>query len=204
MTIHHRVARGFVLLMLLVACTGLVTSARADDTADYARPGPYLGLGAVYAPSFFDLEDQERAVGRSLSNTHAWGLDARAGYRVLRHLAGEFAFQYLNGFDLEGNDVDLGGIDMWSIGANGKVFAMTDRLQPYFIGGVGILHADADQDASGIRGSSTQFMGRVGVGADYYYDEHVVVNLEFSPVFPGSQLADFRYAPLTFGAQYRF
>jgi opacity protein-like surface antigen len=84
------------------------------------------------------------------------------------------------------------------------VFALTDTFQPYFVGGIGFLHADTDPGVAGLAGDGTGFAGRAGVGADYYVRPNVVVSVEFSAVLPTGPVDDVRILPLVAAAQYRF
>lgn len=195
---------GFV--MWVVCAVGLTAGVvRGEDQAagepDYGRKGFYAGAGVVYAPSVFDLGDLERAVGENLDSSTAFGADVRLGYRLCRWFSAEYQFQFLSGFDIEGGGETVLSLDTWSMGANGKWFWMTDTFQPYMVGGVGVVSMTARRGGSG---TSTQFAGRLGVGADYYFRPQIVFNLEFAAVQPGGPLSDYRYLPLTFGAQYRF
>ncbi len=193
--------------MLLVA-----SHARAAEESEYARTGPYIGVGLVWAPSVFDVGGAEAAIppasqklSRSISTSNQFGLDARIGYRFHPHLAAEADYQWIPGFDLDRQNVgNVASVDTLAFTVNGKVFLTTDRLQPYFVGGVGLLHANTSPRVSGFDGNGSAFAGRAGVGADYYVLSNFVLNVEFSAVLPTSNVGDVRFLPLVAGAQYRF
>lgn len=189
-----------VVASIVSLALGGAVSARAEEgAASPGRPGLYAGIGLVYGPSAFDID------GVDASNQ--FGLDARLGYRIARHVAVEGQYQYVPGYDL---DTSLFGtiatLDTNTFTVNGKVFALPDTtFQPYGIGGIGFLHVNGDTDIPGASvDSQTAFAGRVGVGADYYLRPKVVLNLEFSAVLPAGDLSDLRLLPLVFGVQARF
>lgn len=200
--------------MLLLAATLLASTgvASAEEANEHARSGPYLSLGFVWAASAFDTDAAEaalpaatRPLGTTISSGNAWGLDARAGYRFHPRVAAEAQYQYVPGFDLDRNVTGhVADVNTQTFTVNGKVFALTDTFQPYFVGGIGFLHADTDPGVAGLAGDGTGFAGRAGVGADYYVRPNVVVSVEFSAVLPTGPVDDVRILPLVAAAQYRF
>src|SRR5262245_25015069 len=196
----------------MVVIAGWPCSARAADEPEYARTGPYAGIGMIYAPGAFDVDGAERAlppatqrISRSIATKNSFGLDARAGYRLDPHVAAEADYQYLPGYEFElSNGGRLSDLTAHTLTFNGKLYAMTDRLQPYFVGGIGFVHTNVSPLLGGFEKSGTGFTGRVGAGADYYLRPDLVLNLEFSAVLTPAPLGDVRFLPLVFGAQYRF
>jgi len=190
------------------ASGGAAASAPVAEESEYVRRGWYAGLGLVYAPAAFKLKDAERMLppgGNSLDGGNAFGLDVRAGYRLCPRFALEGNYQFVPGFEVErGGAGRLVDLSVHSLSMNGKLFLLTDTFQPYLMGGVGVLAANADTTLPGFSGDGTGFAGRVGAGADVYIRPDVVVDLEFSVVLPTGPVADVRYLPLVFGAQYRF
>lgn len=203
------VVRGLVLVTGVLLCAGV---ARAAEEIDYARTGPYAGIGFIYAPAVFNVDDAEVALAAAtrlsrigITDDNSFGLDARAGYRFHPHLAAEADYQFIPGFSLSRSGGSrLADVTTHTFTLNGKAFAFTDTFQPYAVGGFGFLHANTDPALAGFGGNGTTFAGRAGVGADYYLRPDIVLNVEFSAVLPMAPIQGPRYLPLVFGAQYRF
>jgi opacity protein-like surface antigen len=187
-------------------------TAPVAEESEYGRRGWYAGLGFIYAPSAFKLDDAEsqlpssRVASNSLGGNNKFGLDARVGYRLRPRWALEGNYQYVPGFEVErggaGKLVDLNVHGLW---LNGKMIFLTeDTFQPYLLGGAGMLHVNSDATIPGFSADGTGFAGRMGAGADVWLRRDLVVNVEFSVVLPTGPVADVRYLPLVFGAQYRF
>jgi opacity protein-like surface antigen len=203
-----------------VFCVALVQllagSAVAQD--DYARPGPYLGLGGTYAfrwvPGDFD---DDLGLGATVRADNTGGLNARVGYRVSRWLAGELEYEWLDGFDVE---VEGGGggftLRSHAVTANGKlVYPGWGRFQPWMLAGIGVSIYEA-QDRSGLAdgldSTSVGFGARMGFGLDVYLTESWLVNLGAEGFLDttqiensmGGDLDQFWYVPIQLGIQYRF
>ncbi|MDH3520861.1 MAG: porin family protein, partial [Myxococcales bacterium] len=107
---------------------------------------------------------------------------------------------------------------------NARVFFPLGRVQPYALGGAGIMHSqttgnyrsyciqtrncsdtDPPLDAgSGILEDGFDFGFRAGGGLDFYVNENVVLNWEVGAVLPIGQLQNLNYYVFTWGLQYRF
>jgi len=173
---------------------GLAAVAPAED--GYGRRGAYLGGGALWAePDVARLDDASGTAG----------MDARAGYRCHRLVAVEGQAQY---FDEISGDVDtpLGPADVELTGvafsANGKVYPLGGRVQPYGLLGIGASYFHGDVSVAGftIPGVSANLNVRGGGGVDVYLTRHVVLNAEAAYV----RIDDSGLVPLGLGAQYRF
>ncbi len=181
------------------------------EELEYVRRGWYGGIGLIYAPGAFKLDHAEgqlppsRTAGTSLDSNNTFGLDVRAGYRLRPRFAVEGNYQFLPGFQVDrGGAGTLVDLTAHALSLNGKYFLLEDTFQPYLLGGVGFLHANADATIAGFSGDGTGFAGRVGAGADVYLRPDLVVDVEFSVVLPTGPVADVRYLPLVFGVGYRF
>ena len=186
---------GMAVVAALVRPCGAADTGTSTERAPESRGrnGLYMGLGLVYAPAAFDLGDD-------LKTDNSFGLDARLGYRLCKRVAVEGQYQYVPGFDIDFEDQNVATINPNTFTLNGKVYALPeDSLQPYFLGGIGFLHARSE----GVDGG-TGFAGRVGIGADYYLTNNVILNVEFTAVLPTGPVSQLRVLPLVFGAQYRF
>jgi opacity protein-like surface antigen len=179
-----------------------------DESADYARLGPYVGLGLTYTIPTFSLGSVEDLTGIDLDTSSTLGFDARGGYRFHPNFAAELDVQYYSNFTIQALGVDLIDVDGWSLSGNLKGYPLLGRFQPYGLFGLGVyqLHASLAtpffDDASK---TATDFALRFGGGMDFYINRNWVLTFEVSYVYPPtSALNDFSVVPLVFGAQYRF
>jgi len=173
-----------VVLAMALFLPALCAAEEVADKDGYAHPGLYVGVGGVYVFEDFakDLED----VGVRRDN--GGGVDVRAGYRFHPAVAAELAFNWLT------PDVDAESI--WTVTANGKLYstALTGRIQPYGILGVGVITS-----------GRTNVIGRFGLGLETYITRHFLLSFEAAFMKPGGSFDnDFDYIPLTLAGQYRF
>ncbi|MBI1850190.1 MAG: porin family protein [Planctomycetes bacterium] len=189
-----------------LALTGCMSTQPATDDQGCLRTGPYVGVGAIYAIENFHLSDAEAASGTSISAEDSPGIDLRTGYRFDRHAAIEAVVQDYFGGHFSSDGVDFGKYDGESLTLNLKVYPTElERLQPYFLVGGGVLHANfADTVGLGVSDSQTSFLGRIGLGADAYLSPNVVLDVEGAYSIPSGDLQDFRYTAITLGLQFRF
>ncbi len=181
-----------VCLLSGVAAAQAPTPTPAESADDYARESLYGGLGLIYAVENFDTS--EFKPGSTSSN--AWGIDVRAGYRFHPNIAGEVNFQWVNDFELTAPGFKTNSSSR-TLTANVKGYPLTGRIQPYAVGGIGILY----EQTKG-RGSLQEFEGRLGLGIDFFITNNIVANLECAYGLPISDLNDYLFFPIVFGLQY--
>lgn len=180
---------GVLFGILLLTC-GL---AYGQDLPQYARPGFYLGAGGVYA-----IED----ITSNVDWENAPGFNGRMGYRFNPYVAVEAMIERIDAFEPKGfNGV---GYKTWTGTLNGKIFALTDRFQPYGIVGIGAMRLEGNNPGSANDFHNTDLAFRVGVGLDSYMTEHWLVNVEISNVNPTGDVDGITYYSLGGGIQYRF
>ncbi len=171
----------------------MTTPAFAQEPTDYSRPGFYLGGGGLYA-----IEDFDFANGSAIQNGP--GLNFRLGYRFHPNIAVEAMGERVDAFDIDGSSG--AGFNTWTGTINGKLFALTDRVQPYGLLGIGAMRAQAK--GAGLNTvTETDLAFRYGAGIDSYLTENWVVNLETSYVAPTYDVQIFNYFSLGGGIQYR-
>ena len=183
-----------VLLALGIILGWTALPARAD-TADYARPGAYVGGGILGAIDDTDIGPLAGGLG----------VDTRAGYRLFRHLALEGQLTYINSFrgSLGVADVDLQALTGT---ANVKAFPFTGRVQPYAQAGLGATYLHGETHLFGntvAKDSSTEFTFRGGGGLDLYLRPSVSLYTDVSYILLSGDLGG-GFIPFTFGAQYHF
>jgi opacity protein-like surface antigen len=180
------------LLRSFAACLALFWALpAAAQVDDYARNGPYLGLAGTWA-SYVDADGVDDPLG----------LNVRAGYRFHPHIAGELEFEWLSEADIENTGLTL---ESFAFTANGKLYPLTGRLQPFGVIGLGLMNAEVSSDA--IFGGSedeTEFAMRFGAGLDFYFTRNFLGSLDFSYVLPTGDLDEVDYIRFGWGFGYRF
>jgi opacity protein-like surface antigen len=172
----------------------------------FDRDGFYLGLAANYSWEMFDIDEIKDATNTSVSSTNAWGLNGRFGYRFHPHLAAELEVDYLPEFEFEdSHGLDWVRMEGLMATANGKVFILKGRVQPYVLAGGGIMYAEFDAGAfKKYSVDRTEAVVRGGPGVDVYLWDDILLNTEVLYVVPFGGLDDFQMLSVIFGAQYRF
>ena len=91
--------------VLTIVLSLLPSLAFGAEKEDFARAGPYVGVGGSYVTDTFesDLEDALDGVipGVSVDIEESGGLNAVAGYRLLSFLAAELEYEWISEFDME-------------------------------------------------------------------------------------------------------
>ena len=161
-----------------------------------AEPPPsgywYLGAGALF----------------SIENIHcdadnAWGYNVRAGRRINDLFAVEAEWEHpVSDFD-DANTVDghnrLGGdVEAWNLTANGKIYPIKGRFQPYGLVGAGYGEADLPHDDNG------GFIARFGLGMDVLITDSFGVSSEVGYVLGTGDLSDYDQIPISLGLFYNF
>ena len=204
-----------VLLVALVCSLALPSAARAaDDAADLARTGFYLGLGAVYAIENFTLRSDDLGMAAILGPDidpnfdDSQGVHVIAGYRAHPLLGFEFLYEFLEGFDSTSGPRQL-EIDSHLVVVNAKIYPLEGCLQPFVLFGVGthIINSEIVRDPTVSKPFQTDagFVTRVGGGLDYYATDHLVVEAEGSYMLgSGGILRGANYGALALHFLYRF
>ena len=205
--------KGLLAAALLAGCISMTAQAFALplENEDLDRPRFYLGIDALVGIEDLDVGNQP--VGGSSVNVDItdqnWGGGMRAGYRFHPHLAAELQGQYNGLYEVRGNTVgrpNLGSVEIITSTANLKAYALRGPIQPYALGGVGIMWADTEDRVSGTKLplGDVEFAGRGGLGVDFYLSPMLAVNLEGSYVAAAGGLAGYGVAALGAGVQWHF
>ena len=184
--------------MLRTACfasfliLSLTTTALAqDETGDYSREGPYLGLDALLA---IENSTDRLDVGET------GGLAGRIGYR----LTPEFAME------LEGEWAHLAGRNPWSLStvlkfypfefleANPLEATLEGRLQPFVVSSVGIIVGELG------RGQNLGGTFRAGVGTDFWLNDDLAVSWQIVYVGNGGDATDYDTINTRLGVTWRY
>lgn len=202
-------------LITALAAVLLTTGASraAEDDTDFGRRGFYFGLGPQWA-----LEAMHTSAhtftgtsGATVNAVDSFGADGRIGYRLNRFVAVEGEGQFIGDVDLkarvpgQSGSNRVGSIEAVTSTANFKLYPIEGRVQPYVLGGLGLMWAHQENSLPGARrGNDTELAGRGGLGLDVYLDRNFAVNLEGSYLAPASNLRNYPIAAVTTGVQYHF
>jgi opacity protein-like surface antigen len=167
------------LSLLFLVSTIAAGAARAGDD-EYSKNGAYFGIGASYGVPLFEptLDNAFNGAGLDEKVSNAWGLNARAGYRFHKYLAGEVEYEWLQHFGMRVGGAGLGSVRLQTITANLKAIAPYGHWQPYVLAGFGATLAKySETSGSPLNVAPTSYSTRFGLGVDYYLTENIALNL---------------------------
>ncbi len=200
-------------ILVLALCATMVAGAASADR--FARFGPYIGVNGAFGYPLF--EDQvEDILGAGTELDYTWGLNTRAGLRLLSFLALEAQYEWMEGFEIKPPaaspvpNVDITG---HTLTGNLKLYIPIQRVQPYLLAGFGFTkYKFAAQGFDSY--TDTFFAGRVGAGADIYLTKKWAINAEASALLTASDLenigqnldslSSLHYISASLGLMYRF
>ena len=174
---------------LVTIAGGLAFAVASSALAqDYDREGAYAVLNGVYAVENFD------GVPSGLVD-NAFGVSGRLGYRATPMLAVELQAEYTGDFS------DVAGADLTAtlFSVNAKVYLPYGEFQPYLLAGFGGAWADVSPGPD-----EDDFFGRLGGGADFYFNERWGVLVEAAYNMAIDDLEDLDALSIGFGVFYRF
>ena len=183
---------------IVAACSGCVTG--TYDRPGYAEPGPQMSLGGAYAVERFDVDP-----GIDVESTP--GVNARAGYRLSERFALEVEYEYYHEYQADLNNFIDANLSSNAVFINGKGYLLTGSIQPYLLGGVGVLFGedvelvnnmsfDTDDEIDGVV--------QIGIGIEAYRKKYLAIYAEASYHFPIGVLSDYEYGVFNAGLIYRF
>ncbi|MGD8993495.1 MAG: porin family protein [Desulfobacterales bacterium] len=178
-----------VLFLAVMVLLALSTNAVAGP----AEKGFYLGGGLAYAWENFD--------DAGLNFDDAWGLNAFAGYRLMRYVALEGNFNWYDDFESDSFNVD---VEIWTlmIDIKGMYPVYNDRLIPYLRAGLGYM--DAEASAGGLDADEEDLAVNFGGGLGYYVTDQVSLGLDGKYVWGTGDLDDIEYFVGTVYVSYHF
>jgi len=152
----------------------------------------YLGAGGLFSIENFSCDAD-----------HAWGYNVRAGYRINNWVAAEAMWEHpVSDFD-DADKVDgfgrlNGDVDVWNVTANGKIYPVHGRFQPYALVGAGYGQADLPHDDNG------GFIARFGIGLDVLITDNFGLDTEVGYVLGTGALGNYDQIPISVGFFYNF
>lgn len=195
-----------IAVMVLLSSLFLSAAPVYSQDMEYARPGLYLGASAI-GGSAVRLDSLYDQVAFDPEIFVAPGAELYFGYRADPAVAFEVEADYLpaSKIDLDGLD-GVTELETWTITANSKFFFMHQRIQPYGLVGLGVMHvALEDKEGFAFDGNEFGFIFKFGAGIDYYITRHIVASIGADYVLPGAAgLEELDLVTFGVGAQYRF
>jgi opacity protein-like surface antigen len=153
-----------------------VQTARADEP-DFARSGPYIGVGASRTANLVEAFLDGTPILEDIDISNSWGVNTRLGYRLTSWFALEAEYEWLDRMNASLNGVNVGSLQMQSATANLRLIAPLGRFQPYFLLGAGAIFLNVDTPFNQLEVDHSAFAGRVGLGLDVYLTENVLLNV---------------------------
>ena len=152
--------------LVLLAAPGAQSEEPPEDfEAD--REAGYLGLSGIYA-----RQDMSASTSIGLDVGDSGGLSARVGFRMARYASIEAEGEWLHNL---GSSIE----NPWNITANIKAiypFGPQDRIQPFVVGGAGVMSGRIIRYINGNRTSQVKTDGvyKIGGGIDFFLTRHWV------------------------------
>lgn len=166
-----------------------------DEAGDPARSGPMLGLGAGYALHNFNIN-------QNYENSGAF--NAHVGYRFNPRFATELQIERYQEFDLR-NVEDVGDVNGWAIGLNGKGYMLTGRYQPWALIGLNFLDMETT-DSTNIANPRKTDDGpamRFGLGLDVYATNRLAIVTDISYMLGMGGVKDYDVVMFSLGFLFR-
>lgn len=181
---------GLGVLILVLLLPGAAVEAQSEYGGEV---GTYLGLTVFGA---FDTSNDD--VENEVDDDESWGFSARAGLRLGAPMAIELQGDYNNAWDK---------LEIWSMTVNLRVFPLLTEwvgmepgpLQPFLIGGVGVMGGDPKGDTYQINGAF-----RMGAGVDFYLTEQLAIEGIGEWTTGTGHWSDASFFKLGVGVQYNF
>jgi len=197
---------------------------RRERVSDFARSGPYLQVGGVYAfenidadvfVSGFPAPPGGEFVGGNWDDS--WGYEIRGGYRVNPWVAVELEWEHYLDFDFDSASGYPGtrsvgkDLESYILTANGKVYPVHGRFQPYALIGMGWQNGQMERSQLAPGGTDDfdhdALAFRFGAGLDVYFTDMIGMAAEAGYVLPVTgELSDqdFEIIPVSLSFFVRF
>ena len=171
---------------------------QAEEEVDYARVGPYVGIGGNYAIENFDAT----GVG---NDGNSPGFHVRAGYRVHPNVAIEGLYEYMSEFDEDSFPASrtTNNYSAWAVTLNAKGYLLTGRWQPYLLYGLGYIDVNG-HNVQNNTGTGEGLDMRFGAGMDACLTENIAIGPEVAYVLPFGDAANFDMITVALGLRYKF
>jgi opacity protein-like surface antigen len=198
-------------IAVIVAITLASQAALAQENyPDFARNGFYIG-GGLAIGKYTKFEDETEDLLAELGYVVEVdvgvpvGGDVQMGYRLHPHFAVQAHLTILPNAKIEFDGFELLEIDALVVTGDLKVFALTGRLQPYALVGVGSMKAKIS-DPNGFVSSTSEsdFAVRLAGGLEYYATQTVVLQAELGGILTSGDVNNTDLFTANFGVLLRF
>ncbi len=172
---------------------------------DFTRDGWYVGARGLWGLEDFDAK---------ASADDTWGANVYAGSRMGRNFAGEFEFEYFDGFESHLTPGNSGDYRLFSIALGMKIYPLArvsapnsilQRFQPYVMAAPSWQWVQSENYAgSGAESDDGGFAGRFSAGMEFYLTNSLVLTGDARYTLPTGGASDFRYWTFGGGLQWRF
>lgn len=170
-------------------------------------------MGLSYGLASEDFDDTG-----GLDIDDGYTLGVQAAYTMFDKVTIEGELQRFDGFEVGGSETLFGStvsfdgeVDGWILMASGKFYPLTGTFQPYVIGGLGYMDAEAEINASlgglplpSLSEDDSSLIWKLGLGLDHAVGEHWVAGVEATYNAPTGDLSDFKWWGLGLSLDYRF
>ena len=186
---HMRVPFAVFVLILLA----FATSAQAQSEYGKGEPTVYIGASGLVA-----FDDRW---GRSSDTEENGGASLRMGVRLGGPVAFEIQGDYINLKEWRDEDVFTMTLNLRFYPTQMEELEgyLPDFLQPYVVGGAGVMGGDPKGDDYQLTGAF-----RVGTGADFYVTEQLAISFGYEWITGTSFWSNRDTRNLTLGLQYNF
>ena len=184
-------ARSASVLLLAGALLCFAPPALADDEEiDPTLLGPYVGVG--FGGAFENFGGHIQADDSIASNFVL-------GYRGSEFISIEFAFDFMESFDLTSSD----DIELWTSTIDFRVHVPVGRVEPFLTYGAGVIGAEGSGAAPG-RFDEVDFVVRGGGGVAFQVTNAISVYASAVYNFPVNTAAHFDHTTAMVGVLYKF
>lgn len=168
-----------------------------EENNDPARSGPMLGFGATYAHGNFDQS--------GIDERDSGGYNAHVGYRFNRWVATDVHVERYQKFNIDDSSgSDVGEINGWALGLDGKVYALPGRFQPFGVIGLNYLNMETtNSSASNTHKTDDGPALRFGAGLDVYATSKFIVTTDVSYMLGLSDVHDLDMVLVSLGFLFR-
>lgn len=200
--VNRRMRPILAILLLVIAALFFAGNVQADEKQYY------VGIGGTYMFPNFDYEDVVDW------DNHAWGANAKFGYRLARTLYIQMDVDYV--FPIDGilkSDESVGGdveILTGIVSLKGY-FPRFTIIRPYVIAGAGIMHYNVDYN-DGARAADlslpddeeTSLCFKVGGGVDFFITDFLSFGIEGNYTGGLEEVDEVRYIHVGAGINFYF
>lgn len=167
-----------------------------EENNDPSRSGVLFGIGAVLALDNFS--------GVGMSTDISGGFNAQVGYRFNRWFSSNLHVERYQQFDGHKDGSDVGEVNGWSIGLDGRGYILPGRVQPFGLIGIALLDMETtNSTASNANKTDDGPALRFGAGVDVYATNRLIVTTDVSYLLGLAEVDGYDMVLFSLGFQFR-